>query len=68
MIWNTVVVQGNIVITEFANPFSLYRHDILLMFPETLNILFLGFGSAGMKETETTLMIRKPVIKSAQTQ
>ena len=66
MIWNTVVVQGNIVITEFANPF--YRHDILLMFPETLNILFLGFGSAGMKETETTLMIRKPVIKSAQTQ
>lgn len=63
MIWNTVVVQGNIVITEFANPFS-----ILLMFPETLNILFLGFGSAGMKETETTLMIRKPVIKSAQTQ
>ena len=64
MIWNTVVVQGNIVITEFANPF----HEILLMFPETLNILFLGFGSAGMKETETTLMIRKPVIKSAQTQ
>ena len=34
MIWNTVVVQGNIVIIEFANPF--YRRDIMLMFQRKL--------------------------------